>query len=485
MNIVMFSTPVMDADPDGALKPIGYDASRECPPYGTYLLATRLRHFGHEVTVGDLIADGSASVSKYLYELSSASLVGISATTLSWPTALAVIKQIREVRPDVPVVLGGVHPSSFPTHILANSSVDYVICGEGEISLPMLAEALENGKKVHHIPGLVWRSENGQLFRGHPNSRLDACFLSSTPPPDYSLIPRNTYKGLSIESSRGCNFNCSFCAATYRGRWVPLTAESFVDNLVSLLTHIDGTSLQLVYIIDDEFSQDPVRCIRIAEEIQARGLHPKLTYNSRVNDILHEQFIEYLRPYTHQILVGAECGYEEGLKKIGKGTDLQSIERAAAILAKYGLSQVTDFSFIIGLPWETREHVHKTLEFSMRLLSTYGIRILLQWYLQIPGSRLWDQYRQNESVHEKMYDQYGFFRDLYLFRIGNKLKPSEIWDISKAVHSAKVLSRLRFPEKQMIEHSLPLSIYESFPKQESIVTYSNQSSITPQNIGGT
>ncbi len=463
MKVVLFPTPVMDYE-QGELRPIGYDASRECPPYGIYLLATILSHNGHEVVVADLIAEGTSSIAKYSNQLKDCKLVGISATTLSWPTAIEVILQVRESVPQIPIVIGGVHPTMFAEYIVRSFPVDYVIRGEAEGILQMLCEAIERKSTLENIPSLVWRSPDGRIISNPKAGRLTSDELSRSTATDYSILPRGIYKGLSIESSRGCRFNCSFCSATYRRKWVPLKPDRFVQNLERTTNYIYHTKLRIFYIIDDNFSSDPHRCIEIASKLRDRGLRPRLTYDSRVNELLYDGFLDNMSEFTHQMLVGAECGYDEGLAKIGKGTTTKKIESAARALSEHGLASQADFSFIIGLPWESKTEILKTLMFAANLLADYGVRILIQWYVQMPTSRIWVEDRRKQVVHEAMYDRYGFFRNLYLFRTANHLLPSDIWEISRAIEASKVLSRLRYPKKQMIEHSLPLQIYENFPE---------------------
>ena len=166
-----------------------------------------------------------------------------------------------------------------------------------------------------------------------------------------------------------------------------------------------------------------------------------------------------------QLLVGAECGYDAGLKNIGKGITTNEIIRAAKALSNHGLSTKADFSFIIGFPWEDFNDIKKTLQLAGYIFSEFGVRILIQWYIQMPNSKLWTDYRKKEIVNESMYDNFGYFRNLYLFRSANNLKPSEIWEISRLIQTLKVLSSLAYPKKQMIEHSLPLSIYENYPEE--------------------
>ena len=124
-----------------------------------------------------------------------------------------------------------------------------------------------------------------------------------------------------------------------------------------------------------------------------------------------------------------------------------------------------EFSFILGLPWETRAEVDKTLRFAARLFANYGVIIRLNWYTQMPGSRLWEDDRRELRVSEAMYDRYGFYKDLHLFRTGVKLSPRDIWGVGDVVTKLQLLARLRYPTRdQTIDFFFPASIDRYFPR---------------------
>ena len=148
---------------------------------------------------------------------------------------------------------------------------------------------------------------------------------------------------------------------------------------------------------------------------------------------------------------------------MGKRISCQVLEQAARKLYQHGISARADFSFILGLPWETRTEVEKTIRFAMHLLGNYGVRVLLQWYCEMPGSRLWEEDRGNQLVNEKMYDDYGFFRNLYLFRTGVQVAPSDIWDITDILDKLLLVTRVPYRKEKMIEFALPESIGSYFP----------------------
>jgi radical SAM superfamily enzyme YgiQ (UPF0313 family) len=462
VKILLISCPVMDYV-NGRLKPIAMDAGRECAPYGIYLLSSILKQAGNEVILADLVASGSHDIQPYIAGIEDCSLIGISATTLSWPIAVMIIEQIRQASADVPIVLGGIHPSMFDKYILKTYPVQYIIRGEGELALPALCKALERGGTLGNIPNLTWTRKDDEIVRNPAGPLISGEEIASFPLPDYDILPSGVYKCLSIESSRGCAFDCAFCSTSYRQSWRAIPADKFVDRLEAILPYLDRTVGKIVQIVDDEFSTNPQRAIEIARTIRERGIKLNMVYNARATDLLAEGFLENMAEFTVQFLVGAESGYDEGLKRVGKGTTCQIMEDAAKKLEEHGMAEKADFSFILGLPWETIEEVKKTISFAMNLMSQHGIHAILQWYTQIPGSRLWDEERRTQKLHESMYDELGFFRNIYLTRGGIRLSPQEIWEIWEILSQMRWLAGHLFPRRKVVKFGIPPPIVRYFP----------------------
>jgi radical SAM superfamily enzyme YgiQ (UPF0313 family) len=461
MVITLIAPPLMDYV-SGQLMPISMDALRTCPPYGIYLLATILRRQGHQVAIIDLIAQGSKEITPYWPIIMNSHLIGIGTSSLSWPTARDCITEIRRMNPYVPIVLGGIHATMFDKYLLATTETNFVIRGEAEAALPQLCWALQMGGDLRTIPNLTFK-RNSKIIQNTMAPKLTERELAQYPAPDYSALPAGVYSGLSIESSRGCPFDCAFCSTSHRRSWRGIETRRFVDKVEQILPYTALTTGGLIQIIDDEFSLKTERGIAIANEFTRRGLAVKIVFDSRANDLLHEEFLEATAPYACQFLVGAECGYNEGLAKVGKGTTTEKLEQAAALLQKYHMAEKADFSFILGLPWETKVEVMKTIDFARHLYTSYGVRVLLQWYCQIPGSQLWDEQKQKEVLHEAHYDDYGFFRNNYLFRTGINLPPSEIHEVYGYINSIKEGVKKNHYGMEMIDTSIPYPILQLYP----------------------
>lgn len=463
MKVLLIAPPIMDVI-DGELRVVGVDALRECPPLGIYGLAAVLEAQGHEAVVADLILQGNLSLEAFEKELDTSDLVGVGSTSMAWPTAADVIGQVRQRRPDVPIVCGGIHPTLFDRYILNAFPVQFVVRGEGETAIGRLCSALEGELDLSDVPNLSWTSPERRLVRNPIDPKLRHTELAALPVPDFGRLAPASYKCLAIESSRGCVYDCSFCSTPYRKTWRGLDSEVVVDRLERVLDHMDRTTSRCVHIVDDEFSLNPSRATEIARLIRGRGLTPRLLFDSRARDLLHPAFVPAIAPYTAGLLVGAECGYDEGLERVGKGGTCQTLEQAAKVLSLNGIAARTDFSFILGLPWETKEEVLKTIRFATHLFVEYGVHIMMQWYRQIPGSRIWEDARRDLLVHESMYDDYGFFRNLYLFKTSCRLDPREIYDIADIADQLRWLAELPGATRPSIVHHFPTPILEGFPR---------------------
>lgn len=463
MRIVLIASLLQDYV-NGVLTPISMDATKTCPPYGIYLLATRLRDLGYDVTVIDLIAQGSSDLRPYASLLSMADLVGIGTSSLSWPSARDCISAISLTFPGIPIVLGGIHATMFDSYVLGTTSATYVIRGEGEVALPLLCEALIGQRRLSDVPGLTYKLMTGKIIRNQAAQKLSSEVLAGFPIPDYSAIPYGTYFGVGIETSRGCPFDCIFCSTSYRKTWRGVPSEVAVDRIEKGMSFTNRTLGGVIQIIDDEFTTDTTRTIEICDLLNKRGLTPRLIYDARINDLLKLDLVSALSPFTEQFLVGAECGYDRGLEIVGKKTTCARMFTAAENLEKFGIAGRADFSFVIGFPWETKADVMETVRFAHNLHLQFGIRILLQWYCQIPGSRLWNEQREKETLHESLYDNYGFFRNHYLFRTGIQLKPSEIFAIQEVIESLQAGCSKNSYGMPMVVSSNPEPIFSNYPQ---------------------
>lgn len=433
MRVLLIPAPLLDYT-DGHLGPIAMDRARTSPPLGIYWLAAILRQSGHTVDILDLIALGRLDEAAIAARAGRADLVGVSANSLSWPAARLVIAAIKRAHPDLPVVLGGLHGTHYPEHVFAASAVDFIVRGEGEQPLLSLIDALSGRGDVADVGSLCRRTGDGFCLKP-PQNLLSVAELENLPDPAYDLLPSGVYETLSVESARGCRFNCTFCSTKFRGSWRAICADAFVNRLERLQPYLGRTKHGIFSFVDDLYTLDVDRVAEVTRILSERGISLKATIDARATDVVRGEVAEALAPITNHMLIGAECGYDEGLRRIRKGCSTKILEQAAARLKEAGVAQETVFSFIIGFPFETHDDCRKTIEFASSLMVRYGVRIYLQWFNTIPGSKIWDELAAEGALDIGMYDDFGFFQNHHLWKAGVRLSEEEIRDLCQIVYN--------------------------------------------------
>ena len=185
----------------------------DCSPFGLF---NRYHHFGLSYERLGRLAQQSGAF-----------LVGISSlfTPYAGEASLAA-EAIKAQHPGCHVVLGGHHPTVMPDQALSCSAVDFVLRGEGEVSLPRLARALAGQGDLGSVPGLARRREDGSVLAAEPAwmAQLDRYPLPASQLMDRDFYSSRAGKRAVVVTSRGCPMRCSYCCtgaasgAPYRRR---------------------------------------------------------------------------------------------------------------------------------------------------------------------------------------------------------------------------------------------------------------------------
>ena len=370
-------------------------ASREaCPPLALISIAAPLVTAGYDVKIVDsaLEADYRGAV---LGEIEGALCLGISVITGPMVREAAEIgKRAKQLCPDLPVVLGGWHPSILPEQSLNPSFFDVVALKQGEMTLLELADHFREGAGLEDITGILWK-ENGGIRRNPPRTYPPVADLPSRLP-GYSLIDYERYhratglRWVMYSSSHGCPYDCAYCsnASVYGCNLDLLPAEQVVDEVTFLVRRY---GVRLLGIIDDIFFAFRKRSLQIAEEFVRRDLRFEWYIQDRVDcwaRLTDEEARLYRRAGLVRIHFGAESGSDQVLQSIDKKTGSQATLNAAQRCLKAGIR--ASFGFIFGFPAETETDLWQTLDLIDQI---YSVNPKADCYTNIftpyPGSPLW------------------------------------------------------------------------------------------------
>jgi len=361
------------------------------PPLGLAYLSAFLKERGFEVSLLDMqgLLMDSAELLRNIRAYRP-DLIGITAMTPTVPEALRVAELARLTAPTARIVLGGVHPTLDPASVLTSEHVDFVVRGEGEFAFAELAARLAAGQSVETVEGLSYKESDGRLVITSKAALIKD--LNTLPMADYESFPIERYiehnrhlrsiRGISMIVSRGCPFQCTFCAVheTMGRAWRIKSAARVVAELLTLKERhgIEGVWFKdSIFNLDKEWVKEFCRLMIEADTgIQWQAL-------TRVDLINEEQIILMKQAGLTQLDLGIETGSPKSLIRLKKGITVERIKSQVAIAKRH--VKIFGF-FMIGIPGEEELDVQQTFELAKALeLDRWTWSI----YSPLPGSELY------------------------------------------------------------------------------------------------
>ncbi len=385
----------------------------KAPPLGLASIAAVLERAGHKVKVIDS-PTLELSMEEWLSMVKSENpdLVGMSLLTPLAPRGYKAIKALKSELPEVPVVVGGPHPSFLYEEALANGA-DVVVIGEGELTTLDLVNTLEehglDPSALKRVKGIAYRAD-GDGVRLTPPRPL-VMNLDELPWPARHLLPMEKYTLFNkpiriahVMASRGCPYGCIYCTTSYFwGRRIRFrSAGNVLDELEYL---VDKYKVKYVAFADDELVVNKRFVREFIQGMKERGLDLPFACGARV-DHLSREFMKYLHDNNCvTIYVGVESAKQETIDKIGKRITIDQVKRVFQWKKEIGAFVVG--SFILGFPWETIDDMKRTVDFAVKLDPDYAQFTALTPY---PGTPLFKYAKEHGLIEDWNWEHYTTIR---------------------------------------------------------------------------
>lgn len=366
-------------------------------PLGLELVATAAEQAGHEVKIIDLQAETHQDYFRIINRWQP-DVIGFSCNYLAnVPEILDLAKATQEKLPNSFIFVGGHSASFIALEFLeqAEGAIDCVLKGEGEATIAPLLEAIKQGHSaILKVPGVVTLDGQGPppIFV----ENLDDLTANR------SLLRhrRKYFIGVldpcaSIEFSRGCPWDCSFCSAwTFYGR------SYRVKSTESIIAELEQIKEPGIFIVDDVAFVQAKHGFEIGEAIARKGIKKNYYLETRGDVLLRntDVFRFWKTIGLKYMFLGVEAIDEEGLKKFRKRVTLSKNFEALECARSLGITVA--INLIADPDWD-KERFETIRQWCLEIPEIVNISVNTPY----PGTEIWrTESRQLTTRDYRLFD---------------------------------------------------------------------------------
>lgn len=316
-------------------------------------------------------------------------VIGFSAYCWNIEIITQITRQIKLVSPETIILLGGPEATGNYKKIFNRySEIDFIICGEGEISFQKFLKHTFFGLSINEVPNLVYRINDGLINNDCVEleclDEIPSIFASASADPNE--IGGALY---SFETKRGCEYACSYCLHHKGSHNIREYSLNYVYNELERLLNSD---LTYIWITDPCFNQNEQRSIAILDYIELNN-HKNIEFGFEIRgETLSEQFINKIcrMPCIRFIALGLQTLTLKSLAAVNRIFDLNKFGENVRLIRSKNESIKIHIDLIFGLPLDTIDGYKHSINYALNL----GCNIFTQPLKVLPGSSLFDEYKK-------------------------------------------------------------------------------------------
>lgn len=317
-----------------------------------------------------------------------ADLVILSGMIVQKPDLLHLIGEAKQ-RGKL-VAVGGPYVTSLPD-AAREAGADFLVLDEGEITLPMLVDALNRG-------------ERSGILRAPDGEKPD---VSGTPVPRFDLLDLNAYIEMSVQFSRGCPFQCEFCdIIVLYGR--KSRTKTPVQLLAELQALYDLGWRKSVFMVDDNFIGNKRNVKLLLRELgpwMAEHNYPfRLSTEASVDLAQDEELLDLMvHANFTAVFLGIETPDTESLAMTQKFQNTRnSLVESVQTINRKGLSVMA--GFILGFDGEKSGAGDRIIEF---VEATAIPKAMFGMLHALPNTALWHRLEKEGRLLDSSQDLSG------------------------------------------------------------------------------
>jgi len=329
-------------------------------------------------------------------------------------------------------IAGGQHFGDDNLQEGIDHNLDYLIIGEGEITIRELLEALTAGTDPEKIAGIAF-SRNGKLVKTAP--REDIKDIDRLPLPDFSLLRHAKINLYPVSWERGCGMHCEFC--TVKGKVRCPSPDYVMDQISSLYERFNA---KYFFIVDDLFGQNRILaldfCKRLKKYQETMRVRFYITVQIRLDKARDHELLKAMREARIRVVaIGYESPIPDELKAMNKKLHPDEMIANTRLFHKAGL--MVHGMFIFGYPAREKQAFTMSAKDRIEIFWKFihkaridTIQILLP--VPLPGTELTKRLNDAKRIFPKNIISWEYYDGNFpLFVPDSPLTPNEIHLASK------------------------------------------------------
>lgn len=363
-------------------------AAPELPPLGLAFIAKYLCLHNIEVDIYDFSVDRK-KLPHFIKNISRYRIIGMPVYITSLSNVISFAKIIKNRNHKCRIVVGGPHACLFPEDLFIDD-IDIVIKGEGEFPFyEVCSDISKNNSNLSLIRGIYFKKNGRFIYTGDKDLIDDLDNIDYPMVEKYNLSlyypPVHIFgrKIIHTLTSRGCPYDCKFCAASqiFKRKVRFRSVDMVVDELIKY----KSLGYDSVMFYDDSFTINRKRVVDLCKKIIYKKLNMKWMCFTRP-DLVDSELLKYMKEAgCYLITFGCESGNDKTLELLNKKLTVEKNYKGIRLTSESGILAAS--SFMIGLPGEDYQDIERTIIFSKCSDLTYAFFPIFEPY---KGTQIYD-----------------------------------------------------------------------------------------------
>ncbi|MCK4553857.1 B12-binding domain-containing radical SAM protein [Candidatus Parcubacteria bacterium] len=354
-------------------------------------------------------------------------IIAISCSSYEYEHLLTFWPEIK-IPDDTLVIIGGVHCVLKPNQVISTNLFNMVCVGDGEETFEELLTKYDSKEDLRNIKNIYYRDKSSNEIIKNPRRNLTDESVLWKFVPDYSLFHDKyfiypfhgkLYRRFRFEVGRGCPYDCAYCANSalkkvFHGLGKYYRARPLEDMKFDMEVLLNKYNIEMFLLDDECLLAHSTEWLNDFFSWYGEKAQKPFILQTRPETITEEkiQILEKSNAPFFLVKMGIESGSERILKDVcNRMTKIEQIEKAYEILRGHD-KIISSGCFMIGLPYETREDIFKTINLCRKVKPD---EMLVNIFQPLPGQKLKEVCIKEGYMNED--DKLCFFTDSSILKM--------------------------------------------------------------------